>query len=902
MTLTAEAKKRKNPTLLDFAKRNSDSIVQKADAESIVKEIQNANGGEKERVEKAEIKDKNASSKKKLWFTIVDEAIVNEAHLLSYYYDPERNSALLCFYDEEKQRIAYWYDKTNHKPYFLVKEEPNEAERLLPRDLRERVIGMETVEKTNLLTMKKEKYTRILVNDPLAVKELRGRFGDSWESNIKYHQNFIYDTGLVPGYKYKVSGKNLIPFSIASDSDSQLKEMFKGESEEVKAFAEELYRLFELPPPLPKMASIDVEVYSPYSNRLPDVVTAPYPVLSIAIAGTDGKKKVLALAYPHAKKDRIKNKPLGNIEVELFDTEHAMMMEAFSILREYQVIYSYNGDNFDLPYLRNRAKVLGFRPQEVPIREFQDYYTFKGAIHVDLYKVFDNKALKTYAFGGNYRENTLDSVAQSIIGVGKVKIEESPGMLGISKLVEYNYRDAEITLSLVTWKNFLTWKLLILLSRLTKTGIEELSRSQISNWIRNMLYWEHRKRNFVIPKQEDILQHKREIKSRAVIKGKKYAGAIVLDPPIGVFFNVLVLDYASLYPSIIKVWNLSYETVNPSYECKNMKEIPDVKHVVCMDRKGMTSLMIGTMRDLRVKVYKKRSKDKKLSSEQKDWYNTVQSALKVLLNASYGVFGSDAFALYAPPVAESVTAIGRYTITSTIKKAMNLGLKVLYGDTDSMFIWNPDKEALAKLVGEIEREFSLDLEIDKEFRYVAFSGLKKNYLAVSQGGEEVIIKGLLGKKRNQPEFLKKSFSEVISLLKEVKDPRDFSSVHEEIKGKVKEIYRRLKNMGYTLDELAFNVMLNKDIEGYVKNTPQHVKAAILLKNFDRKLVKGDIISYVKVKGRDGVKPVSLAKLSEIDIDKYLEIAKSTFEQVLRTINISWEDIEGMARLESFFGK
>nr|NAY89811.1 hypothetical protein [Desulfurococcales archaeon] len=238
MTLTAEAKKRKNPTLLDFAKRNSDSIVQKADAESIVKEIQNVNGGEKEKVEKAEIKDKNASSKKKLWFTIVDEAIVNEAHLLSYYYDPERNSALLCFYDEEKQRIAYWYDKTNHKPYFLVKEEPNEAERLVPRDLRERVIGMETVEKTNLLTMKKEKYTRILVNDPLAVKELRGRFGDSWESNIKYHQNFIYDTGLVPGYKYKVSGKNLIPFSIASDSDSQLKEIFKGESEEVKAFAE----------------------------------------------------------------------------------------------------------------------------------------------------------------------------------------------------------------------------------------------------------------------------------------------------------------------------------------------------------------------------------------------------------------------------------------------------------------------------------------------------------------------------------------------------------------------------------------------------------------------------------------------------------------------------------------
>ncbi|MEM3491430.1 MAG: DNA polymerase domain-containing protein, partial [Fervidicoccaceae archaeon] len=143
---------------------------------------------------------------------------------------------------------------------------------------------------------------------------------------------------------------------------------------------------------------------------------------------------------------------------------------------------------------------------------------------------------------------------------------------------------------------------------------------------------------------------------------------------------------------------------------------------------------------------------------------------------------------------------------------------------------------------------------------------------------------------------------VISLLKEIKAPSDFTKVHEQIRGKVKDIYRKLKGMGFMLDELAFNVMLNKDIDGYVKNTPQHVKAAMLLKNFDKKLVKGDIISYVKVKGKDGVKPVSLAKLSEVDVDKYLEITKTTFEQVLRTINISWEDIEGMARLESFFNK
>lgn len=896
------SKKGKLPTLLDFAKKDEHSI--KEFAEVVAKEVSNGNSNSQD-TSVGNNNDKNKEivepNNKVIWYSMTDEAIISNGHLLSYYYDSERNTAVLCFYDEDRKKIVYWYDKTGHKPYFIVSEEPTEAEKLIPKDLKERIVSIERIEKINPLNMKKEKFTKITVNDPLTVKELRGKFRDSWESNIKYHQNFIYDRGLIPGYKYRVNGRILTPIDADLASARDLRAVFEGESEEVRSFAEELYGLFELPPILPKMAAIDVEVYSPYSNRLPNVATAPYPVLSIAIAGTDGRKKVLALAYPHASKSPIDQKPAEDIEIEIFDSEHAMLMEAFRIMSEYQVIYSYNGDNFDLPYLRNRAKVLGFKPQEVPIREFQDYYTFKRAVHIDLYKVFENKAMKTYAFGGNYRENTLDSVAQSIIGVGKVKIDESPGMLGISKLVEYNYRDAEITLALVTWKNYLTWKLLILLSRLTKTGIEELSRTQISNWIRNMLYWEHRKRNFLIPKQEDILKYKKEIKSKAIIKGKKYAGAIVLDPPIGVFFNILVLDFASLYPSIMKVWNLSYETVNPSYDCHNMKEIPDVKHVVCMDRKGMTSLIIGTMRDLRVKVYKKKSKDKNLSIDQKEWYNTVQSALKVLLNASYGVFGSDAFALYAPPVAESVTAIGRFTIMSTIKKAVNLGLKVLYGDTDSMFIWNPEKEALTKLVNEVEKEFSLDLEIDKEFRYVAFSGLKKNYLAVTNG-DEVVIKGLLGKKRNQPEFLKSSFSEVIAMLKEIRRPTDFTVIHDKIKDKVKEIYRKLKNMGYTLDELAFNVMLNKEIDGYVKNTPQHVKAALLLKNFDRKLVKGDIISYVKVKGREGVKPVAMAKLSEIDVDKYLDIARTTFEQILKTINISWEDIEGVARLESFFGK
>lgn len=120
--------------------------------------------------------------------------------------------------------------------------------------------------------------------------------------------------------------------------------------------------------------------------------------------------------------------------------------------------------------------------------------------------------------------------------------------------------------------------------------------------------------------------------------------------------------------------------------------------------------------------------------------------------------------------------------------------------------------------------------------------------------------------------------------------------------KLKDIYTRLRHRGYTLDELAFNMMLNKGLKEYDKNTPQHVKAALMLQPFGKTLARGDIISFVKVKTREGVKPVQLAKLSDIDVDKYVEAVRSTFEQILQALNVEWKEIEGVARIEAFFSR
>ncbi len=832
------------------------------------------------------------------WYVRSDEAVIPEGYLLSYYYDPQKNRAVLAFYDDKDGKVRYWFDKTGHKPYFLVKEIPEEVEKKIPASQRHRYAGTEVITRFNLLKMKKETYTKVLVEDPLAVRDLRGRFDDTWESNIKYHQNFIYDRLLVPGMKYEVRGRKLTLRRSAVEQPPELSEVMKEYGKNAREMAKELFLFFEQEPPLPRFVALDIEVFSPLAHRMPDASKAPYPILSVALCSSDGLRVVLTTAYPGAN-GGLGEEANGDYELVVFDSERSLIQEVFRIISSYPVLLTYNGDRFDLPYLVNRARLLGFREEEVPLIEFGGYYTLKTGIHIDMYCVFDNRALKVYAFGGGYRDNNLDSVAEALLGVGKIVLDKNISELGIRELADYNFRDAELTLKLMQWKNYLTWKLLVLLSRITKYGIEELSRSQISIWVRNMLYWEHRRRNYLIPKKEDILAVKKEIKSKATIKGKKYAGAVVLDPPVGVFFNVYVLDFASLYPTIMKVWNLSYETVNPIYECRNVRVVPEVNHKVCMDHEGITSQIIGLLRDMRVKVYKKRAKDKSISEQKREWYSAVQSALKVLINASYGVFGSESFALYAPPVAESVTAVGRFAIKQTIAKAEELGMKVLYGDTDSMFIWSPTEDKIKEIIRFIEETNKLELEVDKIFRYIAFSGLKKNYVGVTTDNE-LVIKGLLGKKRNQPEFIKKAFKEVVDTLVHVQKPREFLEHRDKIKEKIKEIYRRLKNMDYNLDELAFNVMLNKSLDEYVKNTPQHVKAALMLRPFGINLTRGDVISYVKVKTKEGVKPVELAKLSEIDTEKYLEAVRSTFEQVLQAMNVKWEEIEGIARLEAFF--
>jgi DNA polymerase I len=211
--------------------------------------------------------------------------------------------------------------------------------------------------------------------------------------------------------------------------------------------------------------------------------------------------------------------------------------------------------------LSHRAENFGFRRDEIPIERGRRVCLLKYGVHIDLYKFFFNRSIQVYAFSNRYRDVTLDDVGKALIELTKLRLEKPLRELTYTELAKYCFRDAEITFKLTSFNDDLVMKLILVLARISRMPMEDVSRQGVSRWIRNFMHSEHRRKNMLIPNTEDILAVKGKTATRAIIKGKKYKGAIVVEPTPGVHFNVAVMDFASLYPSIIKVWNLGYQSI-----------------------------------------------------------------------------------------------------------------------------------------------------------------------------------------------------------------------------------------------------------------------------------------------------------------------------------------------------
>lgn len=847
---------------------------------------------------------------------------------INSFYDPESNIIKLKFYNTRNNKLYVIEDRSGFKPFTYVKSEQVDL------DILDKFVNDPTNKgKYDLQTM--QVFDGIRNKEIEVFKFMSGsvyniykkittplKLDSQYEQNIRIHESYLLSNQLVPSSLYQF--KNNTVYLLEPELDDKKKITLDRMIKSVKDESNQTYidylkfytNLLSQDVPFIRRCAIDIEVKNK-PDEFPSLDLHDDPIIACSFYSNDGFKKVYAIAELWDGCDLDEG-------IELVENEQELILKIFELLNEYPMIITFNGDGFDLAYITQRSKSFSDIDQtKNPIvydhdeakRNNTDYAgdgflrepcKLVNGIHLDLYRLFRNVSLHTYGFNRKYATFGLDAISKALLKEGKIETSKDKTRLAeipLNELCRYCLKDSELTLRLTTYSQDLVMKLLFSVSRITKATIEDIDRYGISNWSRSMMYFEHRKQNMLIPNKTELAL-KGEGSTHAIISGKKFQGGFVMQPTAGTYFDVTCFDFASLYPSIIKMYNMSYETINCGHlDCREKNKIPETTHYYCDKRQGTLSLIIGVIRDLRVNYFKRLSKDKTLSQDELELYDAITQSSKVILNGAYGVIGSTSFNLFCLPVAESVTALGRNIIKKTMEYAESLGVKILYGDTDSVFAHKPNQEQIEKIIEFTKDNFNIDLEVDKKFRYVIFSQRKKNYFGVHEDGK-LELKGLTGKKSNIPRYVKNCFYEMGEILKNVKNEQDLELRINDVKKLINKYVVNLKNQDYNLADLQFNIMLKDDIDSYGKVTnttnnlmgetieikngiPAHIKIAKELRDMGETIEINTYISFIKCKS--GAKLLQKTSKSDVDVKKYIDTMESTMEPICETLGINFQE-------------
>jgi len=227
--------------------------------------------------------------------------------LISATYNIQKHAAILKFYEPVSQRIFLWADKSGHKPYCYSKLSSDE----IPTEISERddVIEIKQVKLLDILHDKAIDVSKILVQDPLAIggtqtsKSIRNLI-DTWESDIKYYESYLYDSSLIVGKYYKIENDAVVPYDleISDETKLSLKSMLLDKQSDTnlpdtKQFDEHVSQwanLLNQPIPKIKRISLDIEVESEI-GRIPDPKIAEKRITAVGFEGSDGLKQVFVL-------------------------------------------------------------------------------------------------------------------------------------------------------------------------------------------------------------------------------------------------------------------------------------------------------------------------------------------------------------------------------------------------------------------------------------------------------------------------------------------------------------------------------------------------------------------------------------------------------------------------------
>ena len=501
------------------------------------------------------------------------------------------------------------------------------------------------------------------------------------EHDIPFYRRYLIDNDLIPMGELEIEGE-LIDSYETIDSDDENLEILKLSKAPITANTD----FQDL-----KMMSFDLEVYNPHG--MPN--SENDEIIMIGIDSNVGIRKVISTKG----EEFLDDEEMGFIQSVRDEKE--MIEEFVKTVKESNVdiIIGYNSDNFDFPYLKDRAKILGVdldlgmdgSTVKFLRRGYANAASFKGLLHIDLYLV-----MRRYMSLDRY---TLERVYLELFGEEKIDVPGERiyqfwdnGGEELKNLFKYSLDDVVATLKIAD-------QILPLNLELTRFAgqpffdVSRMSTGQQAEWFLVRKAYE---RNEMVPNKPNMT------KGDVVRRGNN-SGGYVREPEKGLHENLVQFDFRSLYPSLIISKNISPDVLVKDDDLDYFAEGNDIdldtdEYYVCPEHyykfkkepKGFIPSVVGDILDERFKL--KREMKACEDPVLKRSLDVQQQALKRLANTMFGSFGFLRFRWYSFECAQAITAWGRQHIKKAMKEAEKYGFYAIYADTDGFYAkYNPDK-------------------------------------------------------------------------------------------------------------------------------------------------------------------------------------------------------------------
>lgn len=704
-----------------------------------------------------------------------------------------------------------------------------------------------TIESSALRALDGTPVARVTVSVPSDVPPLRQRLGAAgvtcYEADVRFAYSYLRDRDL----------RGTITIAGPWEPEGRLRRVYRNPTLAPADFF-----------PTLRVLSLDIET---------DMKASTLFAVGLAGLGTD---RVLIVGPG----------PLRG--AECFPDERALLERFIAILDEVDpdILTGWNVVDFDLTVLQRLCRRhglpfrLGRTAEEMTIQRDQGF-TREARASVPGRMVLDGLALIRSAFI-RLDDYKLETAAQALLGKGKLMTGDGRGreiaeafVHDRQKLVDYNQRDADLVLEILANQRLV--ELAITRSRLTGMQLDRVGASIAS--IDFLYLAELHRRGHVAP---SVREH-----PNAMV-----AGGAVLDSVPGLFTNILVFDFKSLYPSIIRTFNIDPLAYVPPQAVTTDMDLIRTPNGATFRREP------GILPDLVARLWTERDRAKR------DGDALAAQAIKILMNSLYGVLAATTCRFFSPAIANAITLTGQHLIHLAAAEVRRLGYTVIYGDTDSLFVDAGESDTAraetraeelriavgAMLVARLRRDFGVEshLELEYEKCYRRFfmpevrqgtGGSKKRYAGMVGEGATARLEvvGLEAVRRDATPLAKRFQRELLDRIFHDRPVDDF----------VRDFLAAL-HQGALDDLLAYKKAVRKPLADYTKTTPAHVKAARKQSGPPTR-----IIEYVVTDA--GPEPVD-DRHGALDYEHYVEKQLEPIaDALLRFVDLHFADLAGRPR-------